>query len=229
MVARGTHDRGCAGGTSPYGQGPAQPWEILPRQEYARQRGRRWEIAVGRTDAGYPQGGRADEFVEVSVSRSLISVITPVQTVDIERRRRSDGLAAGGRPVDGGTPDLVITPAAIPETPACGPMFTCRPEAVARRQHLRPQTVHEPHGPVATPRIRGTPSLCTGSNPCKVPTSHAKYGRRLGLSGLLLDPVGQLGHLVEDAASLCHELADLAVGMHHRGVVAAAELLADLR
>ena len=48
------------------------------------------------------------------------------------------------------------------------------------------------------------------------------------LAGLLLDPVGELGDLVVDAAALGDQLADLLVGVHHRGVVAAAELLADL-
>lgn len=46
---------------------------------------------------------------------------------------------------------------------------------------------------------------------------------------LALDLVGQLGDLVVDRAALRHELADLAVGMDHGGVVAAAQLLADLR
>src|SRR5450830_322059 len=46
---------------------------------------------------------------------------------------------------------------------------------------------------------------------------------------LLLDAVGQLGHLVVDAAALGHELADLAIGVHDRGVVPAAERLPDFR
>src|SRR5215469_18524709 len=47
--------------------------------------------------------------------------------------------------------------------------------------------------------------------------------------GLLLDAVGELGHLVIDGAALGHQGPDLALGVHDRGVVAAAELLADLR
>ena len=50
-------------------------------------------------------------------------------------------------------------------------------------------------------------------------------GRRLGG---LLDAAGELGDLVEGGAALGHLLADLAVGAHDRGVVAPAELPADL-
>jgi len=50
-----------------------------------------------------------------------------------------------------------------------------------------------------------------------------------GLTGLLLDPVGELGDLVEDDSSSRHLFFDLALGVHDGGVVAAAELLADPR
>src|SRR5215471_15822594 len=46
---------------------------------------------------------------------------------------------------------------------------------------------------------------------------------------LLLDPVGELGHLVVDGTALSHQGPDLSLGVHDRGVVAAAKLLADLR
>ena len=49
------------------------------------------------------------------------------------------------------------------------------------------------------------------------------------VSCLELDPVGQLSNLVIDRAALSHKLADLTVGMHHRGVIAAAESLANFR
>ena len=45
---------------------------------------------------------------------------------------------------------------------------------------------------------------------------------------LKLDSVGELGDLVIDRAALGHELADLAVSMHHCGVIASAEGLPDL-
>ncbi len=45
----------------------------------------------------------------------------------------------------------------------------------------------------------------------------------------VLDAVGELGDLVVDRAALGHQRADLAVGVHDRRVVAAAELGADLR
>ena len=47
--------------------------------------------------------------------------------------------------------------------------------------------------------------------------------------GLLADAVGQLGDLVVDRPALAHQLTDLAVRVHHRRVVSAAEVLADLR
>ena len=49
-----------------------------------------------------------------------------------------------------------------------------------------------------------------------------------GLAGLDLEPVGELGDLVEHRATLGEELTDLAVGVHHGRVVAVAELGADL-
>jgi hypothetical protein len=51
--------------------------------------------------------------------------------------------------------------------------------------------------------------------------------RRAGPSGVLFDAVGEFGDLVVEGAALGHVLADLAVGVHDRGVVAAAEGLAD--
>jgi len=48
------------------------------------------------------------------------------------------------------------------------------------------------------------------------------------LSRLVADPVGQLGDLVVDRATFGHQLTDLAVGVHDRGVVAPPEELADL-
>ena len=48
------------------------------------------------------------------------------------------------------------------------------------------------------------------------------------LAGLVADPVGQLGDLVVDRTALGHQLTDLAVGVHDRGVVAPPEELADL-
>ena len=49
------------------------------------------------------------------------------------------------------------------------------------------------------------------------------------LLGLLLNTGGQLIDLVIDRAALSHELADLSVGVHHSGVIAAAKCLANLR
>ena len=46
---------------------------------------------------------------------------------------------------------------------------------------------------------------------------------------LTLNPVRKLGDLVIDRPALGHQLADLSVGVHNRGVVATAEGLANLR
>ena len=53
--------------------------------------------------------------------------------------------------------------------------------------------------------------------------------KALGGPWLGLDARGQVGHLVEQGPPLGHELPDLAVGMHHGGVVSSTEGLADLR
>ena len=63
---------------------------------------------------------------------------------------------------------------------------------------------------------------------------HDPVGNRVdqafrGLPRLVADPVGELGDLVVDRPALRHQLTDLAVGMHDRGVVASSEQLADLR
>src|SRR5687768_18465576 len=42
---------------------------------------------------------------------------------------------------------------------------------------------------------------------------------------VLLDAVGEFGDLVVDGPALFHELADLLVGVHHRGVIPVAEQL----
>lgn len=45
---------------------------------------------------------------------------------------------------------------------------------------------------------------------------------------LRLDAPGEVCDLIEQAASLCHELPDLAIGVHHGRVIAATESLSDL-
>jgi hypothetical protein len=47
-------------------------------------------------------------------------------------------------------------------------------------------------------------------------------------SSLLLDPVRQLSHLIEHAATLCHKRADLAISVHDSCVITTTELLSDL-
>src|SRR5689334_13567905 len=55
------------------------------------------------------------------------------------------------------------------------------------------------------------------------------YSQRVLVLGVLFDAVGQLGDLVVERPPLGHVLPDLAVGVHDRGVVAAAERLPDAR
>ena len=54
-------------------------------------------------------------------------------------------------------------------------------------------------------------------------------GIRSAVAARLLDARGELGDLVVDRPSLLHELGDLLVRVHDRGVVAVAEELPDLR
>lgn len=46
---------------------------------------------------------------------------------------------------------------------------------------------------------------------------------------LRLDPAGQVGDLIEQTSALGHQLANLAISMHHGGVITTTEGLADLR
>ena len=59
-------------------------------------------------------------------------------------------------------------------------------------------------------------------------SSRGAFGAVTPLLSAVLDAVGQLGDLVVDGAALGHQRADLAVGVHDGGVVAAAELRPDL-
>lgn len=59
-------------------------------------------------------------------------------------------------------------------------------------------------------------------------SSRGAFGAVTPLLSAVLDAVGQLGDLVVDGAALGHQRADLAVGVHDGGVVAAAELSPDL-
>ena len=47
-------------------------------------------------------------------------------------------------------------------------------------------------------------------------------------TGLLFDPVQDLGHLVIQASALFHQVGDLLIGIHNRGVIPVSKQLADL-
>src|SRR5271157_929348 len=80
------------------------------------------------------------------------------------------------------------------------------------------------------------PGLATGCPPVirmsstMLSTNCAHSDAQVGSarSGLLLDAVGQLGDLRVYGPAFGHQGADFPVGIDDRGVVAAAELLADL-
>ena len=48
-------------------------------------------------------------------------------------------------------------------------------------------------------------------------------------TGLLFDPVQNLGDLVIEASALFHQIRDLLVGIHNRGVVPVSKKLSNLR
>ena len=48
-------------------------------------------------------------------------------------------------------------------------------------------------------------------------------------TGLLFDPIQDLGDLVIKASALFHQIGDLLVGIHNRGVVPVAKKLPNLR
>lgn len=91
-------------------------------------------------------------------------------------------------------------------------------------------------------RATGTPAgtaraAASGCRGCrggkrKAPAGACPGGALAGVRpspSAVLDAVGELGDLVVDRAALGHQRADLAVGVHDRRVVAAAELGTDLR
>ena len=85
---------------------------------------------------------------------------------------------------------------------------------------------------ISTPWTRVTQLFPTTLSPrCGVPAKARKKDIILNLSvfGLLFYPICQLGYLVVDRASLGHQLSDLPVSVHNRGVVAPPEGLANLR
>ena len=67
-------------------------------------------------------------------------------------------------------------------------------------------------------------------------TSYPHYGDTIGMdvaggsdgAGLRLDSAGQVCDLIEQTTPFGHELADLAICVHHRGVITATERLSDL-
>ena len=160
-------------------------------------------------------------------------------------RNRSGVLTAGGRSHDvhvavrrrprprGGCPQL---------STGCVDNRSCESGATGLRGGVVHRLVHTPWMrrrerrdvvrrvlPPCVTRVKVRQRLYTGWGQ-PVDDAVARGVPRAGRSvRLLLDPVRQLGHLVVDRAPLGHELADLLVRVHDRGVVPAAELLADLR
>lgn len=99
--------------------------------------------------------------------------------------------------------------------------------------HPRMGMEHAP-GTVGSRRLEQNPGLHTGFSTAVLHRLWIFLGKNDGPvtsddSWLRLDPGGEVGDLVEQAASLSHQLADFPVGVHHGGVVPPTEGLADLR
>ena len=100
---------------------------------------------------------------------------------------------------------------------------------VRRSSHLYPPISHCAYQPGLPTQIVPISTVIHKLSPSGGKEGENGQNRFLGLFSLLLDAGGQLIDLVIDRAALSHELADLPVGMHHGGVIAAAKCLADLR
>src|SRR5699024_4673038 len=74
---------------------------------------------------------------------------------------------------------------------------------------------------------RGRRRRSCGTRPAEAPAAITAAGSLPGRGARALDAGRELGDLVEDRPTLLHQLADLLVGVHHRGVIAPAELVAD--
>lgn len=103
------------------------------------------------------------------------------------------------------------------------------PAAPGRRSHLF-ETVE----PVSQPSTLSTSTLLCPQQTVVVPPESKGCPRPYQQdtkenSYLLLDGVGQLLDLIEDVSLSLHQLLDLVVGMHDRGVITATELLTDSR
>src|SRR5689334_24187404 len=111
------------------------------------------------------------------------------------------------------------------------PAASCNPQGVWRARGRREAPCGRrvlPHGlATSCPPVFRNSSTTLSTNCVH---SNARANRRARSAGarLLLDPVGQLGDLRVDRPALGHQRADLPVGVDDGGVVAAAELLADL-
>src|SRR5262249_27077858 len=83
--------------------------------------------------------------------------------------------------------------------------------------------------PLVVPRLSESCPQCFPHNVCTLPGCGVGLASACGHGGsgcpsLLLDPCCQLGDLGVHRLPFRHELADLAVGVNHGGVIATAEL-----
>ncbi len=235
-------------GPAPEGQPTASARRIAERSR----RRAPWE-AEQRDGSVVPRHDR----VEPDLRRGLIGVIGGVQSVDNPQRCRSARIVPvvgrwGGRPrrprrgVDdearsprcssGGGQLLPVIHREIPPTDrlstGCSATSGCArgvssflspglSPVCGQRRATRPGSI-DGRG-VAGASARSQPDYALYTD-CGQACGRAL----LGSAGLLFDPVGQLGDLVVDRAPFGHQLSDLLVGVHDRGVVTSAELLPDL-
>lgn len=215
---------------------PRRPFEQSPapgalarrpserRSRRARRDGAHGEVRIRRGCLGCPGAGRVDTEGEPSGHRGGGQGAPKGGGSGAEARRRTPREVSASRAsarspcADRGSADGRV---AAPAVPPRGE------QAVRVRVRVR---VPGRNGAARCRPTRGG-ALCSL---CRYAAARACQPRRVRRAGArpdsaVLDPVGEFGDLVVDGAALGHQRADLAVRVHHRGVVPPAELRTDLR
>ncbi len=99
---------------------------------------------------------------------------------------------------------------------------------VCGSKHLYPPSLFSLKKPVLPTKTTSLSTVIHRLSPSGGKEGENGQNRSLRLFSLLFDAGGELVDLVIDRAALSHEFADLSVGMHHSGVIAAAKCLANL-
>ena len=119
--------------------------------------------------------------------------------------------------------------------PLCGQAVDNHHFPVDKNPHTQKSLFELPVGGALTapyPQKRGSyPQLSTSFPQLGVKTSNMDISTESNLYLIFcshLNSIGEFGDLVIDRSSLCHQLTNLPVGMHHSGVIAPPESLANL-